>query len=123
MLEALERGRDLAAGSGPWTVKLLEQADAELGPEWWDVTLTGAEAAAVVLPRHAGEPCHGDTMTLVGDAGLTPAEAAARFAAGEDACTPAPTPRAGDASIARAASQSPASSWPSRRSITRSIAA
>jgi len=79
VLDALRQGRDLAVGSGPWTVKLLELADAQLGPEWWDVTLTGEEAAAVCLPRHAGEPCHGDTMTLVGDRGLTALEAAARL--------------------------------------------
>ncbi len=81
VLDELGRERDLAAGSGPWTVELLALADAQLGPEWWDVALTGDEAAAIVLPRHAGEPCHGDTMTLVGAAGLTPAEAAARLAA------------------------------------------
>jgi len=79
VLHTLRQGRDLAAGSGPWTVKLLELADAQLGPDWWDVTLTGEEAAAVCLPQHAGEPCHGDTMTLVGERGLTVLEAAARL--------------------------------------------
>ena len=78
--EALWRSRSQTEGSGPWTGRLLDLADASPGPDWWDVELDGAEALAVVLPFHAGEPCHGDRLTLVGPEGLTVAAAAARFA-------------------------------------------
>ena len=79
--DALWRSRGRTEGSGPWTGPLVEQANAELGPEWWDVELDGPEAAAVVLPWHAGEPCRGDRLTLIGVEGLTVAAAAARLAA------------------------------------------
>lgn len=78
--DALWRSRGRTEGSGPWTGRLLDLADAELGPEWRDAELTGDEALAVVLPFHAGEPCHGDRLTLVGPEGLSVAAAAARFA-------------------------------------------
>ena len=79
VLDTFRLARPDAGGSTPWTLRLLEQADAELGPDWWDVELTGAEALAVVLPFHAGEPCHGDRLTLVGPEGLSVAAAAGRF--------------------------------------------
>jgi hypothetical protein len=52
------------AGSWPWTSGFLDQADRQFGGAWREVTLTGPEAAAIVLPAHAGEPCHGDRLTL-----------------------------------------------------------
>jgi len=78
--ETLWRSRGRTEGSGPWTGRLLDLADAGPGPDWWDVELSGADALAVVLPYHAGEPCHGDRLTLVGPEGLSVAGAAARFA-------------------------------------------
>lgn len=78
--DTLWRRRGRTEGSGPWTGRLLDLADAQLGPDWWDVELTGAETLGVVLPFHAGEACHGDRLTLVGPEGLTVAAAAARFA-------------------------------------------
>jgi len=78
--DALWQSRSRTEGSGPWTGRLLDLADAGLGPDWWDVELDGADALAVVLPFHAGEPCHGDRLTLVGPEGLSVAAAAARFA-------------------------------------------
>lgn len=78
--EALWQSRGRTEGSGPWTGRLLDLADAELGPVWRDVELTGDEALAVVLPFHAGEPCHGDRLTLVGPEGLAVAAAATRYA-------------------------------------------
>jgi len=78
--DALWHARSRTVGSGPWTGRLLDLADSGLGPDWWDVELDGADALAVVLPFHAGEPCHGDRLTLVGPEGLTVAAAAARFA-------------------------------------------
>ena len=80
VLETFRRERGDAGGSAPWTLRLLEQANAELGPDWRDIELTGLEAGAILLPRHAGEPCHGDRLTLVDDAGLTVAATALRFA-------------------------------------------
>ncbi|MFH1474760.1 MAG: DUF6309 family protein [Chloroflexota bacterium] len=79
--EALWRSRSRMQGSGPWTARLLDIAEGGLGPEWWDVELTGADARNIILPLHAGEPCHGDSLTLVGPEGLTVAAAAARLAA------------------------------------------
>jgi len=78
--EALWRGRSPTEGSGPWTGRLLDLADASPGPDWWDVELDAADALAIVLPFHAGEPCHGDRLTLVGPEGLSVAAAARRFA-------------------------------------------
>jgi len=77
--DALWRGRSRTEGSGPWTGRLLDLADAGLGPAWWDVELDADDTLAVVLPFHAGEPCHGDRLTLVGPEGLTVAAAAHRF--------------------------------------------
>jgi len=79
--DALWRSRTRTEGSGPWTGPLLDTADAQLGPDWWDVELDGPEAAAIVLPWHAGEACRGDRLTLIGAGGLTVAAAAARLAA------------------------------------------
>lgn len=79
--DILWRSRGRTDGSGPWTGPLLDAADAQLGPDWWDVELDGLEAAAVILPWHAGEPCRGDRLTLVGPEGMTVAAAAARLAA------------------------------------------
>ena len=81
VLDELGRGRNRSLGSGPWTERLLSIADAELGPTWFDVELTAAEALAVVLPMHAGEPCRGDRMMLVGPRGLSVADTADRFRA------------------------------------------
>jgi len=80
VLEALHRARDPRQGSGPWTERLLALAEAQFGPEWWEVVLSGEDAAAIVLPWHAGEPCHGDRLVLVGSRGLSVSAASARLA-------------------------------------------
>ena len=72
---ALVAERGGSAGSWPWTSGFLEQADRQFGGAWREVGLTGPEAAAIVLPAHAGEPCHGDRLTLSGP-GQTVAAAA-----------------------------------------------
>lgn len=72
---ALVAERGGTAGSWPWTAAFLDQADRQFGGTWREVTLTGDEAAAIVLPAHAGEPCHGDRLSLSGP-GQTVAEAA-----------------------------------------------
>ena len=81
VLDTFRRARPDGGGSTPWTLRLFELADAQLGPDWWDVELDGAEALAVVLPFHAGEPCHGDRLTLVGPERPRAAAAAPRCTA------------------------------------------
>lgn len=66
-----------AHGSWPWTRKLLAAADAQFLSRWRVDTIDGAQALDIRLPPHAGEPCKGDLLTLVGGAGATVREAAA----------------------------------------------
>ena len=64
-------------GSWPWTRKLLAAADVQFQSQWRATAITGAEALDIRLPSHAGEPCKGDLLTLVGSNGATVRDAAA----------------------------------------------
>ncbi len=66
-----------AHGSWPWTRQLLATADAQFQSRWRGDAISGAEALNIRLPPHAGEPCKGDLLTLVGSTGATVREAAA----------------------------------------------
>jgi hypothetical protein len=81
VLGELHRARDPRQGSGPWTERLMALTEAQFGSEWWEVVLSGDEAAAIVLPWHAGEPCHGDRLTLIERRGSSVSAAATRLAA------------------------------------------
>ena len=76
VIARLREGRDLTAGSAPWTLQFISLADAQFGAAWAEVELTGDEALAIVLPPHAGEPCRGDRLSLVADHGASVASAA-----------------------------------------------
>jgi hypothetical protein len=75
VVAALSRARDTVHGPSRWTLPLIDLADRQFGA-WQRVLLQGCEAADVVLPPHAGEPCHGDTLALIGKEGATVASAA-----------------------------------------------
>jgi len=77
----LAKGRDLRSGSAPWTLGFIELADAQCGGRWHERELDAAEALAIVLPTHAGEPCKGDRLTLVPREGGTVALVAERLRA------------------------------------------
>lgn len=64
-------------GSWPWTRKLLAAADAQFHSQWRVHKIDGQKALEIRLPPHAGEPCKGDLLTLVGGTGATVREAAA----------------------------------------------
>jgi hypothetical protein len=66
-----------AHGSWPWTRKMLARADEQFGGVWRAVQLPVDAVHAVILPPHAGEPCRGDQLTLVGAAGARVSDAAA----------------------------------------------
>lgn len=67
-------------GSWPWTRKMLAAADEQFASRWRVDVIDGAAALDIRLPSHAGEPCQGDQLTLVGPAGATVREAAATLA-------------------------------------------
>jgi hypothetical protein len=67
-------------GSWPWSEKLLAAADRQFAGNWRETTVDAAALLDVMLPSHAGEPCKGDQLTLVGTSGASVREAAATFA-------------------------------------------
>lgn len=69
---AAYRGHDPAR----WAMPLLDLAEGQPGP-WTRVRLDEAEFAALWLPAHAGEPCHGDVMLLGDEPGGQPLAVAA----------------------------------------------
>jgi hypothetical protein len=75
--ESVLASRGGAHGSWPWTRKLLAAADAQFQSRWRSETIDAAAALEIRLPPHAGEPCKGDLLTLVGANGATVREAAA----------------------------------------------
>lgn len=75
--DAVLASRGGAHGSWPWTRKLLAAADAQFQSKWTSETIDAADALEIRLPAHAGEPCKGDLLTLVGARGATVREAAA----------------------------------------------
>ena len=81
VIRLLGEGRSLTSGSAPWTLRFIDQADAQFGGRWAWHTLSGAEALDIILPPHAGEPCKGDTLPLVASGGATVRQAAATLAA------------------------------------------
>lgn len=75
-----------------WALPLVEAAE-EHGTAWSLVELDADEFGALWLPAHAGEPCHGDRLTLgVADGGTVAAQAAwldsnaAAYAAANPSC-------------------------------------
>ena len=68
-----------AHGSWPWTRKLLAKADEQFRGVWRELEIPAESALDILLPSHAGEPCKGDQLTLVSDAGATVRDAAATF--------------------------------------------
>lgn len=78
-------GRDPASGSGPWTRRMLERADAQCAGKWLACAVRGDALLDVYLPRHAGEPCHGDRRELVPPGGKTVREAARDLGTWDDA--------------------------------------
>jgi hypothetical protein len=58
-----------------WALPLVAEADRTSGGAWTLVEFDEAEASALWLPPHAGEPCHGDTLPLGRD--RTPSESVA----------------------------------------------
>jgi len=73
---ALSAGRDPRQGSGPWTMRFIELADAQFEGVWRVIEISGEEALGVILPPHAGEPCRGDRLPLVPPGGASVKEAA-----------------------------------------------
>jgi hypothetical protein len=80
VVSALAAERSLTDGSAPWTLKFIELADRQFAGQWRELTISGHDALAIVLPPHAGEPCHGDRLPLVGPAGATVDDTARRLA-------------------------------------------
>ncbi len=74
IIAALARERDLKTGSAPWTLKFIERASAQFR-EWREIEIDAADALAIILPPHNGEPCKGDRLELVPSGGATVAEA------------------------------------------------
>lgn len=64
-----ERGG--SGGSWVWTARFVTLADRQFGGRWTRVSLTGDEAGRILLPPHAGEPCHGDRQALVSGRGAS----------------------------------------------------
>jgi hypothetical protein len=79
IVDALGTERSLTDGSAPWTLRFLEVADRQFGGRWRHMTISGEDALGVVLPPHAGEPCRGDRLPLVGPGGATVERAARRL--------------------------------------------
>jgi hypothetical protein len=79
--EACLRSRGGSHGSWPWTRKMLARADEQFGGVWREVAIDGNAALEILLPPHSGEPCKGDLLTLVGDAGATTRDAGAALVA------------------------------------------
>ena len=52
-----------------WALPLLDQLDAR-ATEWQLVELDADALAALWLPPHAGEACHGDSMSLGDEGGV-----------------------------------------------------
>ncbi len=75
--DSILASRGGAHGSWPWTRKLLAAADAQFQARWREETIDGLRALEILLPSHAGEPCKGDLMTLVGASGATARDAGA----------------------------------------------
>lgn len=75
--ESVLRSRGGQHGSWPWTRKLLAAADTQFQSRWRAHAIDGTQALEIRLPPHAGEPCKGDLLTLVGAGGATVREAAA----------------------------------------------
>lgn len=71
VIAALARGRPLDRGSAPWTLRFLDIAARQFGDDWREVVIDGEAALEIVLPRHAGEPCQGDRLALVGSEGAS----------------------------------------------------
>ena len=81
VLTTLAAERPLDRESGPWTVRFIETAHRQFGDRWQSMEIDGATAAEIVLPPHAGEPCRGDRLTLVGPTGATVRETVATLTA------------------------------------------
>ena len=85
VVRAWSAARDPGLGSGPWTLRMLQAADRQFGGQWLDLQVRADALLGVVLPRHAGEPCHGDRRELVPAGGLTVDAAAEGLRAWDEA--------------------------------------
>ena len=85
VVAALTAARAPERGSGPWTLRMLQRADDQCRGHWFACSLRGDALLRVHLPRHAGEPCHGDRRELVPAGGMPVAEAAGVLAAWDEA--------------------------------------
>jgi hypothetical protein len=56
---------------------VLAAADAQFQSRWREDAISAERALDIRLPAHAGEPCKGDLLTLVGTHGASVREAAA----------------------------------------------
>lgn len=81
VLRAAEAQHDPAHPSTAWAVKNLALADGQFEGRWARARLAARDARRIVLPRHAGEPCHGDRVELIPQSGATVEEAARRLRA------------------------------------------
>ena len=63
---------------------MLQSAERQFGRQWLDLQVRADALLGVVLPRHAGEPCHGDRRELVPAGGLTVEAAAASLRAWDE---------------------------------------
>ena len=77
VLDAVAAGRSLEHGSGRWTHTFITIADAMCEGRWTKEVVPGSVLLDVWLPPHAGEPCHGDTATLIAPGGASVRQAAA----------------------------------------------
>jgi len=60
-----------------WALPLVTAADEAAGGAWLRVAFDEGEALTLWLPPHAGEPCHGDAMTLGDGQGMRLGDAVA----------------------------------------------
>jgi hypothetical protein len=81
VMAAVASGRSFTDGSGPWTLKHLQTADAMFAGRWRMVDVPADALRQAVLGAHAGEPCRGDSMELVPAGGASVAATASRLRA------------------------------------------
>lgn len=82
---ALSHVDDWPRPSARWTKQMLQRAHEQCNGRWYEIGISLGAALRVILPKHAGEPCHGDTRELLPEGGLDLATAAAGIAAWDEA--------------------------------------
>jgi hypothetical protein len=76
---ATEQQHDERHPSLVWALRNLALADAQFQGCWSRATIDAIDARHIVLPRHAGEPCHGDHLELIPAGGATVEDAVRRL--------------------------------------------